>query len=183
MNNYRKQLKELRTLGTLTNASELKTIVDLQKGSFFKYKRDLYKVLSVATYTEDGDSWYELECYNISDDSKTYFEWEEDDDVEVNVTLSEVNMRSLDKTLDQIEAISEDEHGSVRVNGKTYSYDDDYKAKWRKDDQEFKVYFYDFVNGNEMLTVEEWKVGKGNYEYKAYISKNIYLEDIEVISV
>lgn len=186
MTNYRKQLKALRSLNvdSVIPSSELTNPLDLKIGSYFLYKKDLYLVEEIGTYTEKGGfKWHELECYNISQDKKVYIELENDDELEMYITLKEIKMSELNKTADQIEDISEEESGSVRYNGSSYEYDDDYGAEWERNGEKYKVYFYDFVKGKECLTVEEWKIAKGEYEYKAYLSKEIYPEDIRIISL
>lgn len=185
MKNYKKQLSKLRTLPINRNDFSLTQVTELKKGSFFKYKNLLHLVESISIYTDNsGFTWKEFECYCIQEDNIVYFEVEEDDEIEVFVTLKEVSMNQLNKNVNQIEDISENESGSIIVEDIVYEYEDDYKANWRKNDESYKVYFYDFVNKNNkslFLTVEEWNVAKNEYEYKAYISKKISLNEISII--
>lgn len=189
MKNITKQFSELRKLENPIldkKEKDLLTIEDLKKNSFFIFNKNLYRVVSISFYEEkSGSKWFELECYSIYEDKITYFEYEKDDYIEVSITLKELSMRDLDKDIDQIEEISEEEEGSLYVNGKEYEYEDDYGAKWHKEGSDsYKVYFYDFIaSDNELLTVEEWKISKNKYEYKVYLSKEIRSEDITVISI
>lgn len=185
MKNYKKQLSKLRTLPINRNDFSLTQVTELKKGSFFKYKNLLYLVESISIYTDNsGFTWKEFECYCIQEDTTIYIEVEEDDEIEVFITLKEISMSQLNKNEDQIEAISENESGTVMFENVAYEYEDDYKATWSKNDESYKVYFYDFVNKNNnslFLTVEEWNVAKNEYEYKAYISKKISLNEISII--
>ena len=185
MKNYKKQLSKLRSLPIDRSDFSLTQVTDLKKGSFFKYQNLLYLIESVSTYTDNSDFvWKEFECYCIQTDTVIYVEVEEDDEIEVFVTLKEISMNQLNKNEDQIEAISENESGSVIFEGVKYEYDDDYKATWNKNDESYKVYFYDFVDkvdNSFCLTVEEWNIAKNEYEYKAYLSKQISLNEISII--
>ncbi len=184
MTNYKKQLSVLKTLNNVEAKNKLISVLDLKKGSFFIYGKDLYTVEEVGVYNEKGFKWNELECYNISKDKRVYFEIEKDDEISVSITLAEIKMSQLNKNADQIEDISDEEEGTVSFNGKVYEYEDDYGAKWSRNGESYNVYFYDFLNSsNECLTVEEWQTGNNEYEYKAYLSKEIFHEDITIVQI
>lgn len=184
MLNYRKQLNAMRALDSIESKSKMLSVLDLKKGSFFIFEKDLYLVEEVGVYNEKGFKWNELECYNINEDKKVYFEVEKDDEIEMSITLAEIKISQLNKNPDQIEEIADEEEGSINWNGKRFDYDDDYGAKWSRNGESFEVYFYDFVNkSNECLTVEEWKIDSKEYEYKAYLSKPIFHENITIVKI
>lgn len=183
--NYRKQFKELRTLKKVEDCSKY-SVLDLKEGSFFVLESKMYKVISVSTYTEkSGFQWKELECYCINEDTTVYIEIEKDDYIEVYMTIKELSMKDLNKNADQIEEMSEQERGVIVYDNVNFSYEDDYGATWRKENEIYKVYFYDFESSELKakgitLTVEEWDLGHNEYEYKAYLSKEIYQDSIKI---
>jgi len=180
---YHKQISSIRKINNVLDRNLL-TVKDLKQGSFFKYSEAIFEVISISKYTEkSGSFWNEIEAYSIIEDKVIYFEWEEDDYIEASITLKELKMNQLDLSIEEIEEISEKESGSIKYNGNKYEYEDDYGAKWEKGQESYKVYFYDFIRGSEILTVEEWKLAKKQYEYKAYISKEIVPKEIHIISL
>lgn len=190
MLNYKKQLNALRALNgiNLENKNKLESVMNLQKGSYFLFEKELYLVEEVGVYNEKGFKWNELECYNITADKKVYFEVEKDDEIEMSMTIAEIKLSQINKDADQIEDIADNEEGSIiyngRLNDRTYEYEDDYGAKWSRNGESFDVYFYDFINkSNECLTVEEWKLAPNEYEYKAYLSKEIFHENITIVKI
>jgi translation elongation factor P/translation initiation factor 5A len=190
MNKLYINFKELRTLSNLTKKHLDYSIEDLKEGSFFFYNQELLKVKLITTYKDkQGWEWYELECFSINSGKTIYFEYEIDDYIEVSITIKEINFRDLNISSDKIEEMADLESGSIIYDSIKFNYDDDYSAKWTKkiDNKkiEEKVYFYDFYSTETglTLTIEEWKEGKGNYEYKAYLSKDINYRDIIIVSI
>lgn len=189
LTNYKKQLNAVRSLNlSEDNSKKLHSVLELKQGSFFIYEKELYLVEEVGIYNEKGFKWNELECYNINKDQRVYFEVEKDDEIEMSITLKEIKLNQINKTPDQIEEISDNEEGSLIYNGKltdrTFEYEDDYGAKWSRNGESYKVYFYDFVNrAGEYVTLEEWEIGQNEYEYKAYLSKEIFHENITIVKI
>lgn len=161
------------------------SLLNVKIGSYLVVEGNIFKVEDKYTYKNKSESWDEFKLVNVMTLETRFMEIEEDDDIIVYLTQKEVKMRDLPDT-DDIEDMSERESGEIRLNGKTFYYDDDYKAKFSRDgsDKEMKVYFYDFeADDGTLLTVEEWEVNKEEYEYEAWLSKEYPALYIEILQI
>jgi hypothetical protein len=159
-------------------------------GDYVRLSGELYRVETVSEYREKASSWYELELFGLTSGTTTHLEWEKDDEVEVTVNGPELSLAEIGVTADQVEAMSEEERGSISYDGRTYHYDDDYGAVYQRggstdDDSEEKVYFYDFETRDERycLAIEEWGDANSGYEYAAFVGEYVEPDTIEVVAV
>jgi len=162
------------------------SIKNLKKGSYIKLGNDVLYVEDVYTYTEKGGEWKEYKLINVMTLKVSFIEVEEDDYLVVTLSETEIKMRNLGVSIDDIEDMSEDEEGQIKVNGKIYYYEDDYKAKFSREnsDKKEKVYFYDFeAEDGTLLTIEEWGSDKKGYDYEAWLSKEIPESSIEILAL
>lgn len=183
--NTQKSFSELRTMGSLVPKQERfkKTIKDLKEGSFIKVNSLLCKVVAVFNYKSGGDEWFEYELFEIKTGRTFYIEYEEDDHVDMYITTKTIKQRDFPVSMDAIEDMSDEEEGSVIVDGMTFYYEDDYKATFSRNGKSEKLYMYEFENenGTKFLSIEEWGNDQDGYEYQIFISEK--LDMIEVLSV
>jgi hypothetical protein len=172
----------------------------LEAGSVFRLDERTYRVLEVGTYVETDDGYqeeydwtgHEVKAVCLETGVHHHLEWEEDDALAVSLTLEAVPFSSLQ--YDDGESIAPDSddldeivdnNWEVVCRGKTYHYDDDYAALYRRsrDSAGEKAYFYEFAaQDGEQLTVELWISAKGKEELQVFISREIPPEDIEVMA-
>ena len=195
----------LRSLNVLPKDERKKyTIKDLKKGSFFTFEKVDYYIEEVATYLDvkwknfskrkENYFVYEFKSISLNDASIVYFEWEEDDEIECSMTTQTLKIKDISLTnnsnnkisLSDLEDIADDEEGKVYTNDKYYEYseDDTWAALYSSDKYtDCKVRMYEFYNHNEYLTIEIWEDDEDKPEKEAFISKEIYYQDIEVLKV
>ena len=160
-------------------------IESLRAGGFLRVRGKTFCVQIVHEYREKRSKWFELELFCIDDGATVMLEWEKDDEVELSLSGPRIDLRALRVTPDEVEAMSEAEEGRIRFEGRTYHYDDDYKATFHRDgagDGE-RVYFYDFETSDERycLSVEEWGSAEDGYEYEAYVSEYLEEDALEIL--
>ena len=147
----------------------------------------LCQVLDVHRYREKKWEWYEIELFNIESGDTLYLEWEKDDELEVSLNQPPITLRDIGATADEIEEMSDEEEGTIRYDGKSYEYEDDYGAVFYRGGagEGEPVYVYDFETSDERwcLTVEEWGDERDGYEYEVYVSEYLEPETIEVLVV
>jgi hypothetical protein len=162
-------------------------IEDVKKGGYIRVAGEVYCVLEVSVYKEKKSSWYELDLFGLYSGQSLNVEWEKDDEVEVTLNAPALSLRDIGYSADAIEAMSDEEKGTIRYDGRSYHYDDDYKAKFFRggDGKGEKVYFYDFETDDERycLSVEEWGDKESGYEYEVFVGEYIDPESIEVLVV
>lgn len=148
------------------------------------YDTDLdLKVIGRNLYMEGDYSWYELECVR-NDGEKVWVDVDDDDDLVVSVVLKKLTIGDLRITT-SLKEIDENESGSVYYLNRQYSYVDSGDAKFYKhcDDKKVeKLYYWDFKNGNYLVSVEEWKNEEGKSDYACYYSQVIKPSAITVYS-
>lgn len=160
-------------------------IEDVGRGGYIRVKGQIYAVVEVSEYLEKKSKWYELELFGLDGGTSTYLEWERDDDIEVSFNQPPYTLRDIGLSADQVEEMSDEEAGSIRFQGRTFHYDDDYGAEFRRGqgEQGEPVYFYDFETEDEnwCLSVEEWGSKEDGYEYEVFVSEYIEPDSIEVL--
>lgn len=185
--NYTKLFSILREMGDLipTEARAKLNIKNLKEGSFLKLKGELFKVKAIFTYSAGKEKWYEYELFSISTGKTTYIEYEEDDKIDMYVTIDSFNIRDLPVSIDDIEYMADEEDGSFKFKGETFFYEDDYKASFSRNGESEKVYLYEFSNEKEntFVTIEEWGSDQEGYDYKVHISTYLQDSDLEIISL
>ena len=165
-------------------------IQNVQKGGVIKLTNidgqteDLdLKVVSKNLYLEGDYSWYELECINANGE-KFWIDVDDDDELIVSVVIGKPTLSEL-KFSSSLDNIDENEFGSVTYKGKKYSYIDSGDAIFHKycdDRRREKLYYYDFKNGNYMISVEKWKNANGASDTEYFISQILKPSTITVYS-
>lgn len=162
------------------------TIENAREGGYLRIAGELYRVALVSHYQEKKSRWYELELFGLASGETRYVEWERDDEVEVSINEPKRKLRDLGLDADEIEAMSDEEKGSIRFDGRTFHYDDDYGAVFFRggEGEGEKVYSYDFETSDERycLTVEEWGSESEGYEYEVYVSEYVDVDAVEVLA-
>lgn len=200
-----KQFAHIRSIDPATVVDPKKrfqyNIKSLAEGSVFRLNGQTYLVLELGTYTETDDqfksarAWtgHELKTVCLDTGATHNIEWEEDDEVEVTVTLEEVQFADL--YYDDGESIAQDSDDldeivekkwEIVCRDKTFYYSDDYAAWYtRKDgDKKENVYFYEFESEDEVqITIEVWVPESGKETFQVFISKSIDPDDLEVVAV
>ncbi len=169
---------------------DIRIIQNVKEGGVIKlanvegYDTDLdLKVIGRNLYMEGDYSWYELECVR-NDGEKVWVDVDDDDDLVVSVVLKKLTISDLRITT-SLKEIDENESGSVYYLNRQYSYVDSGDAKFYKhcDDKKVeKLYYWDFKNGNYLVSVEEWKNEEGKSDYVCYYSQVIKPSAITVYS-
>ena len=172
------------------------TLMDAEQGSFFTCFGDTYYVQEKNRYQEMSEDFStrqtfyltELTCLCLETGHIGHFEWEYDDELEISITLNQINFRKLTDEEgqavdgDDLDQIVEDKDAIVYA-GEKFWYEDDWAAMYQqKDKEEEKVYMYEFENESQTLsiTIEEW-TGSGRDEYRIYISKSIIPDEITIM--
>ncbi|MGM0656245.1 MAG: DUF4178 domain-containing protein [Thermodesulfobacteriota bacterium] len=163
------------------------TIMDAGVGDFFTCFGSTYIIQEINKYQEASEDYSklidyfvsELTCLCLETGAVGHFEWEIDDELEVSITLDQTKFKQLTDDEgrpideDDLDQIVEDED-SIVYAGKTFDYDDDWAAVYRRNGKEEHVYMYEFVNDRSslFLTIEEWQDGDKE-DYRIYISKPV----------
>lgn len=177
-----------------------KNIKDVREGGYLRFDDKTFMVVDISTYAETdekfrktGSSWTELRLLCLETGETVWLEWEEDDDIEMYLTLRSLSFRDIrddeggsidDDDLDDLA----DDQDSITLRGKTFDYDDDYGALYKRggkgrDQKGDKVYFYDFVAADgECITVEEWLEGHDKYSYELFLSRPLDAASVEIVS-
>ncbi|MCK5614512.1 DUF4178 domain-containing protein [Candidatus Pacearchaeota archaeon] len=196
-------LAATRGMGNILDPTErLKlSIKDAEIGCCLGFRGKVFLVEGISRYDETkgskfekktGDQVFELKLFCLQNGETAYIEWEEDDEVEISLTIQEVTFRELRD--EEGASIDEDdldsmvnEEGCFFLNGKLYVYDDDwptiyYRDANGEDGEGDNVYMYDLVTSDgEYLSIEEWDSGSGNEEYQLFLSIELYPDEVEII--
>ena len=176
------------------------TVKDIQSGGVFRLNNETYLVLEIGTYTETDEKFtkaldwtgHELKVFCLETGNLHNLEWEEDDEIEVSLTLSEVRYSKLQ--YDDGEAIAPDSDDldeivdkgwEIKLHGELFYCKDDYAAWYVREgsDKRENVYFYDFeADDGRELSIETWILENEKEEFQVFISQEIHPDDIEVIS-
>lgn len=204
--------RELQTRFAHIRSIEPATVIDpaerfrfdvkaLAVDGIFRLGGKTYRVVEVGTYTETDEAFKatydwtgtELKLVCLETGTSHNLEWEEDDDVEVSLTLSELRFSAL--AYDDGEPIAQDsddldeiveEEWEVVANGKTYFYADDYAARYHRgrDGRTENVFLYEFeADDGEQLTVEVWVAKNGKEDFQVFLSESVSPGEIEIIAL
>ncbi len=167
------------------------SIKDIKKNGFIKIDDKLYHVLPYGKFFDKKDEWFELKITCIDTGKSTYLEWEEDDELEIFLSIKELDFSDLKD--DENEEIDEDdlnqitqEEDDIFFNGKKFEYEDDYKASYlrARDNKKFHIYLYEFEAKNgQNITIENWSNNDERPDYEIWLSKEIPSKSIEIISL
>lgn len=148
------------------------------------YNEDLeLKVVGRNLYMEGDYSWYELECVR-GDGEKVWVDVEDDDDLLVSVVLKKLNKVDVMESM-PLSTIWEEESGNVLYKQIKYYYKDCGDAVFYKhcdDKHKEKLRYFDFKNGNYLVSIEEWKNDDGKQDTLYYYSQIIRPSSITVYS-
>lgn len=157
-------------------------VVNLDKGGVFElsglgknYEQKTLKVIAKHLYMEGDFSWFELEC-DDGTENKVWVEVEDDDETVVSVVLEKTTMKEFGLTPEKLKQIDYDETGFV--NG--YTYVDSGDATYYRfcdSDRAEKLYYWDFVKGDKILSVEKW----GDNDYQVFISQKMKPSQIRIL--
>lgn len=177
------------------------TLQELREGGYLDINGVTYRVDRLFRYLDvkwssfkkrKHDYWViELALFNVLTGQKQYLEWEVDDEIEISETLREVRLAQITVggralTRHDLEAIADEEAGTVTVAGVNYDYseDDTWAALfYREDDAEpLPVRMYEFVSGSgEGLTIEAWVDEDDKPEREAFISRSVPLSAVTTL--
>ena len=142
------------------------------------------KVQSRNLYTEGDFYWYELECIN-NEGEKIWIDVEDDDKLTVSAVITKPAASEL-VFADSLKNIDENERGKVYYKNKYYAYKDSGEAIFYKhcdDRKKERLYYWDFRNGNYMISVEEWANDNGKKDMEYYYSQILPPSSITVYSI
>lgn len=130
------------------------------------------KVIAKHTYREGESSWYELECDKGTD--KVWIDMEEDDELELAISLRMLKLRELGLTKDDLDEMDDDEEGKFEFEGQTYWLEDSDSAvfyRYSDDKNAEKFYYWDFEaeSGDKFIGVEKWSDGSYDVSYSEKI--------------
>lgn len=197
---FKKQLEAIRGL----SADAFKNDTDIeacQVGSNMIFNNQVYRIDKINKYLDvkwanfgkrKKDYWvYELTLFCLNDASIKLIEWEIDDELEISETISSVKYNMIQYnnskvTKSVLEFISDEEEGTVSLNGKHYHYSetDTWAGLYYADSKEpIPVRFYEFVSDSgEYLTIEVWE-DDGEIEREAFLSKSIDLSNLTILNL
>ena len=129
-------------------------------------------VIAKHIYREGGDTWYELEGEIGS--RKVWIEIEEDDGLEVSITLKKLKLSDISLEKQDLKRIDNDDEGGFTFEGQKYNYDDSGEATFLRYGEESnpeKVYYWDFECADEkyMISVEKWEDNRYDVSYSEAI--------------
>ena len=161
-------------------------IVNVEKGGVIELrgvgdtcKNMTLNVLAKHLYQEGDFSWFELECDKGVDD-KVWVEVEDDDETVVSVVLKKMKVSDINTTKNELDEIDYNEAGSISYKRKQFNYVDSGDAVFYRfcdDTKAEKLYYWDFVNGNEILSVEKW----GERDYEVFLSQKMRPSQVTVL--
>ena len=160
-------------------------VVNLDRGGVFKItgvgnkmEEMTLTVLAKHLYRQGEYYWYELEC-DKGDGEKIWVDIDDDDETIVSVVLEKIPFSKLGITNYRLDEIDEEERGKIMFNGRPFLYNDSDKATFYKrcqDTRPEELYYWDFVCGKHILTVEKW----GENEYQVFYSEQIKPHQITI---
>ncbi len=130
------------------------------------------KVLAKHKYYQGNYEWYELEC--DAGDKKVWLTIEQDDELELALSLEKLKLSDLGITKFDLRRIDNEEEGSVIYNNQRYNYDDSDDAVYVRNCDESRAeefYYWEFEDEEEeyFISVEDWD-GSIEVSWGQYIS-------------
>lgn len=180
------------TSKTKNNRSDLKIITNVGVGGVFKlanidgYDEDLeLKVMRKHMYQEGDYFWYELECIK-GDGEKAWVEVEDDDNLVTSIVLNKFKVSQVPGlNPSKLEHDDEEESGHIAYKGINYNYEDSGNATFYRDCDDKKaekLYYWDYKNGNYLVSVERWGSGDET-NYEGYFSQIVKPVNITIFSL
>ncbi len=139
-------------------------------------------IIAKHVYREGGETWYELEGDRGTE--KVWIELEEDDELEISITLKKLKLSDINISKSDLQRIDDKESGQIIYEGQKYSYDDSGSAvflRYGEEKNKEKFYYWDFEaeDGKHFIGVERWE----NNSYDVSYSEAIKRSQIEIFSV
>ena len=207
MNDLKEQLNAIRALEILpANERQKLDITSVKLGGFIELNNDTWKIINYYSYLDvkwkdfsprKKDYWViELELYSLTKGTKTFVEWEVDDELEICLTDRAIKIRDIQYdgrslTRKNLAYIEDEEEGEIEFAGTKYFYSDDdtwaglfYRnakdAKNKTDSIPLRVYEFE-SNDEKYLSIESWEENEDRSEREAFISHSIKSKDIQVL--
>lgn len=132
-------------------------------------------IIAKHLYRQGGTRWYELE--GESTQGKVWIGLEEDDELELTISLKKMKLRDIGLTKNDLERIDNEEKGQFSYEGETYFYEDSDEAIFYKHGSESEgetFDYWDFENkaGNKFIGVELWDDGGYDVSYSEPIASH-----------
>ena len=177
---------------TKNNRSGLKIITNVDVGGVFRlanidgYDEDIeLKVIRKHLYREGDYFWYELECIK-GDGEKAWVEVEDDDNLVTSIVLNKFKVSQVPGLNPRkLEHDDEEESGHIAYKGINYNYEDSGNATFYRDCDDKKaekLYYWDYKNGNYLVSVERWGSGDET-NYEGYFSQIVKPVNITIFSL
>ena len=176
------------------------SIKDLKTGGVYRLADHTYLVKEIGIYTETDEAFqkeldwtgHELKVACLETGTTHNLEWEEDDEIDVSLTLAEIKFHELKyddgkpiaPDSDDLDEIVE-KNWEIIHGDKSYFPEDDYAARFVRNggNKKENVYFYEFeAEDGDQLTIEVWVQENGKEEFQVFLSKSVPPDDIEVIA-
>jgi hypothetical protein len=140
------------------------------------------KVVSKHVYRSGESTWYELECDR--GDQKVWLDMEEDDELELGISLREVKLPELGLSKADLARMDDEEEGDFDFEGRKYYLEDSDRAVFYRhgDDKTAESFYYwDFEasDNKHYIGVERW--GEGQFE--AFLCESIRPSQVTVYSL
>lgn len=139
-------------------------------------------ILGRHIYREDGYEWYELEGESAA--GKVWLEIEEDDALELAISLRRLKLSDINQTRQSLEQIEARDAGEFVFEGQRFAYEDCGHADFLRDgdpDRREHLRYWDFEgeDGKHFIGVEAW----GETEYQVHYSEALSTGQVEVFSL
>ena len=133
-------------------------------------------------YDEDGFIWHELEAEKGV--KKVWITVEDDDELELSITVSKHKLRDAGLTPEQLDRFKKDDDGSFDFGGVTYHFEEYGKATYfkagnRAQGEKFKYWEFESEDERHYASVECW----GTAEYELHISESLRSSQIEIFTL
>ncbi len=209
MDDLKQQLQAIRSLEVLPmEESQKLDITSVKKGGFIELNNDTWQITNYYSYLDvkwkdfsqrKKDYWViELELYSLTKGTKTFVEWEIDDELEICLTDALIKLRDIQYdgkslTRKDIAYIEDEEEGEIKYKGAKYFYSDDdtwaglfFKnandAKNKTNSIPLRMYEFESDDG-QYLSIESWHENEDKAEREAFVSHSIKSTDIRVLQM
>lgn len=134
-------------------------------------------------YIEDGFQWHELEaeCGNRT----IWLDVEEDDELEVSVTLEKLKLSDVGLTPDKLAEIERSDSGTIAFRDRDFEFDDWGEATFfRGGDrssggERFKYWDFEDEDETRFIGIERW----GASSYEVFYSESVSERQIEIFGL
>lgn len=164
------------------------TIENIRPGGFVRLSRvgpDMEdveaEIVGRHVYEEDGFQWFELEGESAV--GKVWIDVEEDDEVEVSVSLRKLRLSDVGLTRESLDEITRRDEGTLTFEERTYEYEDSGSATFMRNGDPARgerLRYWDFESEDErwFIGIEAW-----GEEYQVHLSQAVLPSQIEVFSL